>query len=130
MLLLTGENTMAKTTKVGEYRIRALNDNANELYFCVEGCGECGKKDVENTVRTTHSPEGVLIERRFEVVEVSTCCGSLVGIWDNVTDDDAVEGYTYTPTQPPCELHAQLRCPKRHNGLCTDSKPCINKGDT
>ena len=42
---------------------------------------------------------------------------------------DETEMASNWPAQPTCELHQQLRCPKRHGTKCTSTTPCINKGE-
>lgn len=59
------------------------NLKANQSYYCHSGCGECGKK---------WSKEDNLIingdVKEYSLFESSTCCGSTIGIWDNVNNVD------------------------------------------
>ncbi|AYO17048.1 hypothetical protein D0812_21920 [Vibrio owensii] len=80
---------------LGTYAIRDLSEN--EVYFCQEGCGECSKVVVEEDNRTMHSPnETILLERDYSKLEVSSCCKSEVGIWNNDTDEEVKAEYVFT----------------------------------
>jgi len=88
---------MAIEKYLGLYKIRPLNDG--EVYYCTEGCGECQKVIIEEDNMTKHDiTDTILLERHYSKVEVSSCCNSQVGIWDNVLDSelDDVE-YEFSP---------------------------------
>lgn len=76
-----------KNTLIGSLVIRDLNED-EELY-CEEGCGECGKKTVEETTLTISTPcDSHILEREYQTREVSVCCGSGLAIVNTKTNDE------------------------------------------
>jgi hypothetical protein len=80
---------------LGKNQIRDLK--SNEVYCCMNGCGECDKVVVEEDEATlTCGLTGALKERFYNISDVSSCCGESLLIWDNETDDEAVAEYVFS----------------------------------
>ncbi|ELP5902833.1 hypothetical protein QTV49_004881 [Vibrio vulnificus] len=76
-----------KNTLIGSLVIRDLSED-EELY-CAEGCGECGKKTVEETTLTISTPcDNHILEREYQTREVSVCCGSGLAIVNTKTNKE------------------------------------------
>lgn len=79
---------------LGRYQIRELKDN--EVYFCMNGCGECDKVVVEEDEATlTCGITGALKERFYNLSDVSSCCGEHLLIWDNEMDQEIPVEYVF-----------------------------------
>lgn len=81
-----------KNKLIGTYKIRDLKEN--EVYICEEGCGECNKVAIECETMTLSDPTDThILEREYELVDSSDCCGSKLSIWDNLKDDEVSVEY-------------------------------------
>lgn len=70
-------------------KIRPLKDN--ECYYCHNGCGECETVVVNDNNLIIN---GEILE--YTEVDVSSCCHSKVGIWDDLHDWEATDSeYIY-----------------------------------
>ncbi|MEX5885647.1 hypothetical protein AB6F64_08175 [Providencia hangzhouensis] len=69
---------------IATYKVRSLKDG--ECFYCHNGCGECKTVEVnENNVVVN----GDVIE--YTKMDVSSCCHSKVGIWDDKNDCGTTE---------------------------------------
>lgn len=83
---------------LGTYSVRDLREN--EVYFCQEGCGDCNKVLVEEDNMTKHSiDDQTLLERHYSKVELSSCCRSELGIWNELEDEEISVEYSFTPNE-------------------------------
>lgn len=81
----------------------ATKDSGRYSFNCTNGCGECGVKLREFENYRSETLDGRLLKRRTVPDLVSTCCGSLVEVWDSATEDVSGQVEVILPTdrQPP-----------------------------
>jgi len=53
-----------------------------QQWCCARGCGVCAVKTVPYVWRTVHDRDGKLIEQNTTPVDVSSCCGADLMLWD------------------------------------------------
>jgi hypothetical protein len=58
-----------------------------QQWCCAQGCGVCGVKTVPYVWREVRDLAGKLIEQNTTPVDVSSCCGADLMLWDEDKQD-------------------------------------------
>lgn len=70
---------------------------ARYSFVCTNGCGECEVRVVAFESAREETLDGRLVSQELEPDVVSSCCGSNVGVYDNVRDAWVDGKVTFVP---------------------------------
>lgn len=87
---------MAELKFLGHYKVPALKEG--QEYYCNEhGHGACSIKVIEEDNLRLTDKDNNLIKREFSRVDVASCCGGDIGIWDVEADEDVAFDVQFVP---------------------------------
>lgn len=87
---------MTESKLLGHYKVPALKEG--QEYYCNEhGHGDCSIKVIEEDNLLITEKDGSIVKREFSHVDVASCCGGDVGIWDIEADEDVAFELEFVP---------------------------------
>ena len=88
---------------LGRYHAPALV--GDQVYYCKDKGHEiCKPKVVEENCLTITDKDGQLIQRDYHLVDVASCCGGEIGIWDDKKDEEVSFDYIFVEEKNKASL--------------------------
>lgn len=87
---------MSESKFLGHYKMPLLKEG--QEYYCNEhGHGACGIKVIEEDNLLLTDKDDRILKREFSRVDVTSCCGGDIGIWNIEADEDVAFELEFVP---------------------------------
>jgi hypothetical protein len=80
-----------------------------QQWCCANGCGVCKVKTVPFVWREVHDRNGKLLEQNTTPVDVSSCCGADLMLWDEDKQDMVPFEMVVRPVTPNASMSRDQR---------------------